>query len=131
RVVAPRRPARPASFSLSRATEVSPRRSTGLGSSFHLDDLTPPARAVLRAVLKAADRDSPPALVGGAVRDALSGGGRGAKPIADVDVTVPSGALDLARRMADRLGGAFVPLDPERGAGRVVTRGAWLDVTDW
>ena len=110
---------------------MSPRRSTRLGPSFHLDDLTPPARTVLRAVLKAADRDCPPALVGGAVRDALSGGGRGAKPIADVDVTVPSGALDLARRVADRLGGAFVPLDPERGAGRVVTRGAWLDVTDW
>jgi putative nucleotidyltransferase with HDIG domain len=81
--------------------------------------------------LKAADRDRPPVLVGGAVRDALGGRGRGVRPIADLDVTVPSGALELARRVADRLGGSFVPLDPERGAGRVVTRGAWLDVTDW
>src|SRR4029453_15654404 len=95
------------------------------------DYLAPPARAVLRAVLKTADRQRPPVLVGGAVRDALGGGGRGMRPIADLDVAVPSGALDLARRVADRLGGAFVPLDPERGAARVVTRGAWLDVTDW
>src|SRR4029453_5265368 len=95
------------------------------------DYLAPPARAVLRAVLKTADRQRPPVLVGGAVRDALGGGGRGMRPIADLDVAVPSGALDLARRVADRLGGAFVPLDPERGAARVVTRGAWLDVTGW
>jgi putative nucleotidyltransferase with HDIG domain len=127
--VAPRRPARPASSS--RSTEVSRCRSTRAGSSFHLDYLAPPARAVLRVVLKTADRQRPPVLVGGAVRDALGGGGRGMRPIADLDVAVPSGALDLARRVADRLGGAFVPLDPERGAARVVTRGVWLDVTDW
>src|SRR5262249_61590974 len=91
---------------------------------------TQPAFAVLRAVLKAADHDQRPVLVGGAVRDALGGGGGGARPIADLDVSVPSGALDLARRVADRLGGAFVPLDPERGAARVLTRGAWLGGTD-
>jgi len=126
--VAPRRSARPSS---SRLTEVPPRRSARRSASFHLEYLTQPALAVLRAVLKAADHDQPPVLVGGAVRDALGGGGGGARPIADLDVSVPSGALDLARRVADRLGGAFVPLDPERGAARVVTRGAWLDVTDW
>lgn len=90
----------------------------------------PTTRAVLRVVLEAADRDRPPVLVGGAVRDVLRGG-RAMRPIADLDVAVPSGALDLARRVADRLGGAFVPLDPERGAARVVMRGAWLDVADW
>jgi putative nucleotidyltransferase with HDIG domain len=110
---------------------MSPRRSPRSGASFYLDYLTPPARAVLRVVLKTADRARPPVLVGGAVRDALGGGGRGMRSIADLDVAVPSGALDLARRVADRLGGAFVPLDPERGAARVVTPGAWLDVTDW
>ena len=127
--MAPRRRPRPGSYS--RSAEVSPRRATRLGSYFHLDHLTQGARTLLRAVLKAADRDRPPVLVGGAVRDAWRGGGRGARPIADLDVAVPSGALDLARRVAAKLGGAFVPLDPERGAARVVARGAWLDVTDW
>ena len=126
--MAPRRSSRPSS---SRLTEVLPRRRVRRGASFHLEYLTQPALAVLRAVLKAADHDQPPVLVGGAVRDALGGGREGARPIADLDVSVPSGALDLARQVADRLGGAFVPLDPERGAARVVTRGAWLDVTDW
>ena len=69
---------------------------------------------MLRAVVKAADHDQPPVLVGGAVRDALGGGGGGARPIADLDVSVPSGALDLARRVADRLGGAFVGAGVDR-----------------
>src|SRR5207245_8464502 len=50
---------------------------------------------------------------------------------ADLDVAVESGALDIARRMAARLGGAFVALDPDRGAARVLARGMCLDVTDW
>ena len=127
--MAPRRSARPVSSP--RLAKVSPRRTVRRGTSFHLAYLTPPALVVLRAVLKAADHDRPPVLVGGAVRDALGGARGGARPIADLDVSVPSGALDLARRVADRLGGVFVPLDPERGAARVVMRGAWLDVTDW
>src|SRR5262245_62371684 len=69
-------------------------------------------------------------LVGGAVRDARLGPNRVAGP-ADLDVTVESGALDLATRVAARLGGAFVPLDPERGAARVLARGMCLDLTDW
>jgi poly(A) polymerase/tRNA nucleotidyltransferase (CCA-adding enzyme) len=56
-------------------------------------------------------------LVGGAVRDLLLG-----RPLKDVDLAVPRGALALARRLASRLGGAFVPLDPERGVARVVWR---------
>jgi putative nucleotidyltransferase with HDIG domain len=55
--------------------------------------------------------------------------------VEDLDLTVPSGALALARSLADRLGGAFVALDEERGAGRIVVKdGAreyQVDVTDF
>jgi len=78
----------------------------------------------------AAGRSRSPVLVGGAVRDARLGSARRAGP-ADLDVAVESGALDIAGRVAARLGGAFVPLDPERGAARVLARGMCLDVTDW
>ena len=67
-------------------------------------------------------------MVGGAVRDALLRRTRGE---VDVDVAVPRGALDLARRVADRTGGAYLVLDAERGAARVITGSARLDVTDW
>ncbi|MBI4638108.1 MAG: HD domain-containing protein [Candidatus Rokubacteria bacterium] len=49
----------------------------------------------------------------------------------DLDVAVPEGALAIARRVADRLGGAFVSLDPDRGAARVLAGGLRLDVTDF
>ena len=97
---------------------------------FELSSLTPPARALLRAVQAAAGRSRSPVLVGGAVRDARLASTRRAGP-ADLDVAVESGALDIAGRVAARLGGAFVPLDPERGAARVLARGICLDVTDW
>jgi putative nucleotidyltransferase with HDIG domain len=97
---------------------------------FTLSRLTPPARALLRAVQSAAGSSRSPALVGGAVRDVRLGSTGRAGP-ADLDVTVESGALAIAGRVAERLGGAFVPLDPERGAARVLARGMCLDVTDW
>jgi putative nucleotidyltransferase with HDIG domain len=97
---------------------------------FELSSLTPPARALLRAVQAAAGRSRSPVLVGGAVRDARLTSPRRPGP-ADLDVAVESGALDIAGRVAARLGGAFVPLDPERGAARVLARGICLDVTDW
>ena len=62
-------------------------------------------------------------LVGGAVRDLLLG-----RPVKDVDLAVPRGALDLARELAQRLRGAFVLLDEGRGCGRVALREAGLDV---
>src|SRR5256886_12218393 len=97
---------------------------------FRLERLTHAAVAVLRAVATVAGRRSAPVLVGGAVRDAWleRRPGRGA---VDLDVAVPAGALDLARRVAERLGGAFVALDAERGTGRVVVPGLRLDVTDF
>jgi tRNA nucleotidyltransferase/poly(A) polymerase len=58
-------------------------------------------------------------LVGGAVRDMLQG-----RELHDLDFAVPEGAIDLARIVSDRLGGAFVLLDEERDAGRVVLRNA-------
>jgi putative nucleotidyltransferase with HDIG domain len=57
-------------------------------------------------------------LVGGCVRDWLLG-----HPSHDVDFAVAGDAVKLARRVADRMGGAFVLLDEERGTGRVVTGG--------
>src|SRR5256885_2759134 len=90
---------------------------------FRLDRLGPGAAALLRVL------GAPPgaALVGGAVRDTVLG-----RAVADVDVAVPSGALDLARRCAERLGGTCVVLDAERGAARVVTDGGLtLDLTDF
>src|SRR5437667_32995 len=77
----------------------------------------------------AGGRRSAPVLVGGAVRDAWLGRRPGRE--VDLDVAVPAGALDLARRVAERLRGAFVPLDPERGTGRVVLPGVRLDVSDF
>lgn len=54
-------------------------------------------------------------LVGGAVRDALRG-----QISHDLDFVLPEGSIEIARQVADRLGGAFYPLDPERGYGRVI-----------
>ncbi len=60
--------------------------------------------------------DTPFWLVGGCVRDALLG-----RPSADWDILVARDAPGSARRLADRIGGSFVPLDEERSIARVVT----------
>ncbi|HZP39776.1 MAG TPA: HD domain-containing protein [Methylomirabilota bacterium] len=66
-------------------------------------------------------------LVGAAVRQLLVG-----HPLADLDLATPRDALALARALADRLGGRFVALDPERGAGRVVGAGVpAIDLVDF
>ncbi len=96
---------------------------------FRLDRLNPSQTALLRAVLAAAGPGRAPALVGGSVRDA--GLGRGAARIADLDVAVRDSALDVARRVAERVGGSFVVLDAERGAARVIARGLQLDLADF
>lgn len=59
--------------------------------------------------------DAPIWLVGGAVRDLLLG-----RPAHDWDFAVEQGAMRLARRAANRLGGAYVTLDAERDTARVV-----------
>ena len=54
-------------------------------------------------------------LVGGAVRDALLG-----RPIRDLDFALEREAIKTARRVANKLGADFYPLDPERDTGRVI-----------
>lgn len=73
--------------------------------------------------------EGPAWLVGGAVRDALLG-----RPVHDLDLALPRGSLDAARRLADRLGAAYVPLGEPHGMGRVVVEspvGAILDFADF
>ena len=53
-------------------------------------------------------------LVGGSLRDALLG-----RSVADLDLAVACDSPELARALADRLGGHFVLLDAERGIARV------------
>lgn len=96
-------------------------------ATLNLERLGPTVVRWLRVVASLADPRVEPVLVGGVVRDACLGRATGA----DVDVAVPRGALELARRVADRVGGAFVALDLERGAGRVVTGEGRLDLTDF
>ena len=70
------------------------------------------------------DVDASAYLVGGAVRDwILRKGARQFHAYCDLDFAVPGDGLRLAREMADALGGAFYPLDAERGVGRVVLTG--------
>lgn len=54
-------------------------------------------------------------LVGGAVRDVMLG-----RVSRDLDFSVPTDGIKLARRIANKLKGAFYPLDTERDTGRVV-----------
>jgi len=65
-------------------------------------------------------------VAGGAVRDWLRG-----NVAQDLDFTVPAGAITFARQLAKRLGGAFVLLDAEEGAARVVWQGYCVDVADF
>ena len=83
----------------------------------------------LRDALATADRLLGPAghgwVVGGTVRDLLLG-----RPSRDLDLVVPSGALDLGRALADRLGWSFFALDERRGVCRAVGEGQ-VDVADF
>ena len=76
----------------------------------------------LAAALAEVAGDGPLYLTGGAVRDWLAG-----KLSRDLDFTLPAGAGNLARRLASRLGAAFVALDSEHDVARVVWRDLQLD----
>lgn len=54
-------------------------------------------------------------LVGGAVRDAYLG-----RPIRDIDLATPGDGRPLAQQVANKLNGAYYPLDSERGVGRAL-----------
>ncbi len=56
-------------------------------------------------------------VVGGAVRDYLLGRSAG---VTDLDLALPGPVLPAARRVADRLGWAYYPLDTERDVARIV-----------
>jgi poly(A) polymerase len=86
----------------------------------------PRALAALLRVAAAVGADRGAVLVGGAVRDVQLG-----RVPVDADLAVPAGAIALARRCAERLGGTAVVLDEERGAARVVVDGLTLDITDF
>jgi poly(A) polymerase len=77
---------------------------------------SPPLKRVIAALPEGTELY----LVGGAVRDALLG-----RKSYDLDFALPSGALPFARKLADRLGGAYFPLDVEREYARIV-----LDLSD-
>lgn len=59
--------------------------------------------------------DIPVYLVGGAVRDALL-----QRKIHDLDFILPENAIKISRQIANRLGGAFFPLDQEFDTGRII-----------
>ncbi len=79
---------------------------------------------VLRRVeAAAASRRLPCYVVGGLIRDQLLGRSL-ARPepqgYLNVDLAIPSRALEFSRHLAGELGGAFVPLDESAGTARIV-----------
>jgi poly(A) polymerase len=92
-----------------------------------LDQFPEAARGPLVALTELAGPARRAWVVGGTLREILSGGGA-----ADLDLAVAGGALELGRHLADRLHATFVILDESRGAGRIVTRsgGAVVDLVD-
>jgi putative nucleotidyltransferase with HDIG domain len=102
------------------------RSASSRSTELVLGRLPPAAAAVLRAVRRAGGAAAGLVLVGGAVRDALLG-----RPVADLDVALPTGALALAERVAASLGATAVVLDAERGAARVAGPGLQLDINDF
>lgn len=97
-----------------------------------LEALGPAGATLLRTLGEILGPGRPAWVVGGAVRDALSGAGA-----RDLDIAMPSGAISFAREAADRLGAAFLVLDDRRGAARLVippgdsSPGLQIDVADF
>ena len=97
-----------------------------------LDAFGAGARRALEVLARVLGPERHAWVVGGAVRDALAGVGPG-----DLDIAVPSGAVALARELADPLGAALHVLDEARGAARVARgpgrawQGPQVDVADF
>jgi tRNA nucleotidyltransferase/poly(A) polymerase len=70
---------------------------------------------ILERVAAILPQDRPVYVVGGAVRNALL-----SLPVMELDFTLPGKAINTARKIADRLDGAFYALDKERDYGRVI-----------
>jgi poly(A) polymerase len=73
----------------------------------------PPVLLALQPILSGGA--TPVYLVGGAVRDALL-----RRPVHDLDFVTGGDGRRWARKVADRFGGAYYPLDAERGVGRAI-----------
>src|SRR5690242_18464020 len=73
----------------------------------------PPILEAIRALVA----DSPVYLVGGAVRDVLL-----RRNIHDLDFATEQDGRRLAKLIADKLDGAYYPLDAERGVGRAIVK---------
>ncbi|MBI5043925.1 MAG: CCA tRNA nucleotidyltransferase [Nitrospirae bacterium] len=56
-------------------------------------------------------------LVGGSVRDILL-----RRPLRDIDISVPSDSLEIAKRFADKIKGSFFVMSEEEGVARVVKK---------
>jgi poly(A) polymerase len=74
---------------------------------------------VVHRICAALPPDLPVYLVGGAVRDMLLG-----QEVHDLDFILPGNVLSITRRLADQVGAAFYPLDPERDYARLVLKDA-------
>src|SRR5215831_13998845 len=117
--------ARSATTSAGRSS-MTMRSTSSRWTELALRTLPPTAVAVLRAVQRAGGPAAGLVLVGGAVRDAFLG-----RPVADLDVALPTGALALADKVAVALGATAVVLDADRGAARVAAPGLQLDINDF
>ncbi len=71
--------------------------------------------SLLSDVVDALPADQPIYLIGGAVRDLLLG-----RASHDLDFGLGADSLALARKIANKIGAAYYPLDKERGAARLV-----------
>ncbi len=91
------------------------------------DRIPPSGRQALARLAELSGSGQAAWLVGGALRELLAGG-----TAADLDVAVAGGALDLGRRLAERLEARFIVLDAGRGAGRIIggSGDVTLDVVD-
>lgn len=77
-----------------------------------------PTHPAFHALVTAFVREVAPVyVVGGVVRDLIAGKRSAAK---DLDLAIPHSAIPIARRIADRLGWAFYPLDEGRDVARLI-----------
>ena len=93
-----------------------PRRSDASVAATVMLAPTEPLRPLLATIVETVG--GPVWLVGGAVRDLLL-----ERPLHDVDLALPRESGVVARRLADRLDAAFVPLGEPHGMARVVLAG--------
>ncbi len=72
---------------------------------------------LLRRIIAHLPKDVPTYLVGGAVRDAFLN-----RQSYDLDFVTAGDSMRMARKLADMMGGAYFPLDPERRVARIIIK---------